>query len=129
MPPRFRAVLAALVTLACASALFAWMAGPVYAAEPGQCSPVAVIRATVGPAIAPAGGKIVTLTGAEAQAYLAVVNEAPPISTLAADGVLLVILPDAVTIGLIKGDVACVAVRIGLDTHARALDAARGHRA
>lgn len=73
------------------------------------------------------GGEVLTLKGHEAADYLDIVNSVPPLTHMAAEAIILLVVPNrGAVIGLVSGGTVCVAGRIGAAVHARALKKAQG---
>lgn len=99
-------------------------------AADNACQPVAAVQAQLAPILGPIHGEVIVLMGADAVAYLEIVNAQPPVTHLAGDGVLLAVVPGAaVTVGVIKDGLACAVGHIAAELHARALEAVAGHKA
>ena len=114
-----RALIAAMILLVCTSAV---------APARTSCHPIEVAKAEANDIIAKlGGGELVELSGKEATSYLDSVNSVPPETHLAAKSVMLLAMPGrGVVIGLVIDGNVCIAGRVGMDVHEKALKAAKG---
>lgn len=127
MPIRIRGTLAALITLACASAMLVLVTGHGRAAT---CPSIDATQAAVAHSIAKDGGASEILTPEETRLYLETLNKEPPVTHLEAERLMYLAKPSGeVIIGFVEGTQVCIAGKVPVAVHARALKAAREHGA
>ena len=117
-----RLATAALLALAC----LAFWPSPAMAADAPTCQPLVVAQAETAAEAKVLGGEVITLSGREAEKYLAAVNAIPPVSYLKADVIMILVVPNqGAVLGLVEGENVCIAGHIGSAVHYRALKASK----